>query len=378
MRIGIDLTALLPQATGVDNYLLRLVRGLAEVDGRNRYVVFANREDRERLRDLPESFDVVPASIRDRLVRLGFQQAVLPLLAVARNVEVIHSPSFMLPLVARRAKHVLTIHDMTSFSLARHHAPLRRSSLYRAAIVASIRRAERICVPSRRVRDEIVRFVPDVDAGRIRVIPFGVSSEFTPEALADAPVVRRRLQLTRPYLLCVGTIQPRKNLELLLETYGRLAATGAVEEDLVLAGRLGWGYDRVVELAQSPSLAGRVHMLGYVDQGLLAGLYAGARVFAYPSLEEGFGLPPLEAMACGIPVVASTAPALVENLTGAAELVPSDGPDALAEALVRLLRDEPLRELRRRQGLARAQRFRWEQTAKATLACYEEVGGNGG
>jgi alpha-1,3-rhamnosyl/mannosyltransferase len=210
------------------------------------------------------------------------------------------------------------------------------------------------------------------------VIPHGVSDEFRPDACQHVVSNGSRLRVPAGYVLYVGTIEPRKNLELLLECYGRLVVAGAVDEDLVLAGRLGWDYERVVALASAPSLRDRVHLLGYVDQGALAGLYAGARVFVYPSLEEGFGLPPLEAMACGVPVVASTAPALVENLDGAAELVHVDSPDALGDALLRMLRDKQLWETRRREGLARAERFRWEESARATLACYEELGGTGG
>lgn len=377
MRIGIDLTALLPEATGVDAYLLGLVRGLAEVDRRNRYVVFVNREDRGRLPKLPRSFELVPASTRHRPVRLGFQQVALPLLGAARRLDVIHSPSFILPLADLRAKHVLTVHDMTSFSHPALHEPLRRSPLYRAAVAASIRRAARVCVPSRVVGEEIRRLVPEADPARIRVTPYGVSEEFRPEAAQERAAGAGRLDVPSGYLLYVGTIQPRKNLELLLECYRRLAVTGAVEEQLVLAGRLGWDYDRVVALAGAPGLRGRVHLLGYVEQRDLAGLYARARVVLYPSLEEGFGLPPLEAMACGVPVIASTAPALSENLAGAAELVPADSPDAFAEAILRLLRDEGLRESRRREGLARAAQFRWKTCARATLACYEELGGVG-
>ena len=373
LRIGIDLTALLPEATGVDTYLLELVEGLAAIDRRNRYVIFVNREDHERLPTLPESFQVVRSSLRNRLVRLSWQQAALPVVRSAGRLDVVHSPSFIAPLADRRGRHVLTIHDMTSFTDPQLHEPLRRSRLYRAAIVGSIRLASCVCVPTRVVRDDIVKLVAGVDPARIRVIGHGVSPRFRPEAARDAPTVRKLFGLPSSYLLSVGTIQPRKNLEVLLEAYRQLVLAGAIEEDLVLAGRPGWSYERVMELTQAPELRGRVHLLGYVDQRDLAALYAGARAMVYPSLDEGFGLPPLEAMACGVPVVASSAPALAENFSGASELVPPRGAEALAGAIMRVLRDDGLRERRRREGLARARRFSWEQSARATLACYEEL-----
>jgi len=365
------------QATGVDTYLLRLVEALGIVDPQNRYVIFINREDRDRLPALPENFRVVRACTRNRLVRLGWQQVALPIVRVARQLDVVHSPSFILPLADRRAMHVLTIHDLTSFSHPWLHERLRRSRPYQAAVIASIRLAELICVPSHAVRDELLRLVSGVRADRIRVIKHGVSDEFRPQPEEQARTVRDRLGLSSPYVLFVGTIQPRKNLELLLESYRRLVAGDAITEDLVLAGQLGWDSERVISLARTPELRNRVHLLGYVDQGALAALYAGARAFVYPSIEEGFGLPPLEAMACGVPVVASSTPALAENLEGAAELVKPDRPEALADALIRVLCDDPLRERRRREGLDRVKRFRWEQAARATVGCYEELAGAG-
>ncbi|MDQ6751712.1 MAG: glycosyltransferase family 4 protein [Actinomycetota bacterium] len=377
MKIGVDLTALMRQGTGVDTYLLQLVQGLGVVDRRNRYVIFVNREDRDRLPALPASFTVVRACTRNRLVRLAWQQVALPLVAAARRLDVVHSPSFILPVVDRRARQVLTIHDLTSFSRPGLHDRLRRSWPYRAAVRVSIRLAACICVPSNAVRDDVLRLVSGVQPDRIRVIRHGISSEFRPEAVGEAQGVRTRLGLASPYLLFVGTIQPRKNLELLLEAYRRLVLTTAIEEDLVLAGQTGWDCEQVIALARTPELRRRVHLLGYVDQRALPGLYAGARAFVYPSLEEGFGLPPLEAMACGVPVVASTSPALAENLAGAAELIPADSAEALAEALVRLLGDDRLHARRRREGLDRVKHFSWEHAARATIGCYEELAGAG-
>lgn len=375
MRIGIDATALLPEATGVDTYILELVEGLAAVDRCNHYSILVNREDRERFSRLPRNFEVVPAASRNRFVRLGWQQAALPLVRAGSRLDLVHSPSFILPVADRHAKHVLTIHDMTSFTHPLLHERLRRSRLYRAAIVASIRLAGRVCVPTEAVRESVLDLVDGVDPRRVRVVRHGVSERFCPEALGQAPLARRLLGLPSSYVLFVGTIQPRKNLGLLLEAYRRLAVAGAIEEHLVLAGRLGWGFEPVLEFARCRELRERVHLLGYVDGSMLPALYAGARALVYPSLDEGFGLPPLEAMACGVPVLASSAPALAENLAGASELVPAGRSEALADGLIRVLQDDELRERRRREGFARARCFSWKQSARETLACYQELAG---
>jgi glycosyltransferase involved in cell wall biosynthesis len=362
----------------VERYLLELVGAIAAFDPGNAYVIFVNHEDRNRLGSLPANFAVVRAARRNRLVRLGWQQVGLPVYRRARRLDVLHSPSFILPLADRRARHMLTIHDLTSFSHPALHEPLRRSWPYQRAIAASIRLAQRISVPSHAVRDELVRLVPGVDSNRIRVIPHGVASDFRQDAATEAPAVRRRLGLPSSYILFVGTVQPRKNLERALEVYRQLVVADQIDEHLVLAGRFGWDYQRVIEASRTPELRDRVHLLGYVDQGALPGLYAGARLLLYPSVQEGFGLPVLEALACGVPVVGSSVPALIENFGGVAELARPEDVGGLSRAVLRLLRDDELRERRRHAGLILAAQFRWDATARATVACYEELAGADG
>jgi glycosyltransferase involved in cell wall biosynthesis len=373
-RIGIDLTALLPQATGVDQILLNLVRHLGRLDGANRYVLFVNVGDRPRFGDsLGPNFRLVPVCLRPRPFRLAFQQALLPAVATALALDVLHSPAFIMPLWRGRTRHVLTVHDMTFFSLPDCHIPLRRSRPFRRAVVHSIRHADLVCVPSHHVRRDLLERVSGVPEGRIRVVGWGVGEEFRPHPADAARAVARRLGIAVPYILHVGTIEPRKNLDHLVESYRRLVGARAVDEHLVLAGRLGWSYDDLLARLAAPELRDRVHLVGYVGQEDLPLLYAGARLCVYPSLEEGFGLPPLEAMACGVPTVSSRSSALAENLEGAAELVPPGDVDALVAAMARLLRDEALRATRVRHGLERAAAFRWAETARAMVGCYEEL-----
>jgi glycosyltransferase involved in cell wall biosynthesis len=373
MNVLVDLTALLPQPTGVDTYLRRLPVEVAKLDRESRYTLFVNVEDRGVMGGaLPTNFRVRPASLRPRPARLLFQQLVLPVAARAMRADVVHSPSFILPLLDRRSRHVLSVHDMTSFSLPEAHIPLRRSFPYVRAVLESIRRAARVLVPSRSVAAELRRFAPDVEPGRIAVVPYGIGPEFAPEAATRAPSVRRRLGLGDRYILYVGTVEPRKGLDTLLDAYRRVAGADPSLE-LVLAGRLGWGYSDLVARIRAWPAPGRVRLLGYVAGVDLPALYAGARIFVYPSRREGFGFPPLEAMASGVPTVATDTSSLRENLEGAAALVPPGDPDALANALARLHGDEATRAGQRRAGLERAARFTWDTTAAATLRCYREV-----
>lgn len=372
MRIAIDITALLPQTTGVDNYLIQLVLNLAKIDQRNEYKIFHNHENRGIFGGrLPRNFSLTAVSLRPRPIRLFAQQVILPIATCRWKADVVHSPSFIMPYIRGSARHVLTVHDMTSFSHPHCHIALRRSLLYRRMVLASLRRADVVAVPSKATRQAILEFLPDLQPDRIHVTVPGIGEEFR---LCDSTSVQEvvtRLTLPQPYILYVGTLEPRKNLPALVESYRRLVEAGAIKEHLVLAGKLGWGYEALLKQVHAPALRGKVHLVGYVDQQDLPAVYAGARLFVYPSLHEGFGFPPLEAMACGVPVVSTLSSSLVENLEGAAELVAPDDIVALADAIRRLLTDDALRAKRRTQGLEQASHYRWDQTARETLKSYQ-------
>lgn len=373
MRVGIDLTALLPAHTGVDRYLLGLVRSLAAVDRDTRYALFVNREDRALFDGLPENFLVVALATRLRATRLFFQQAILPAAATWLALDVLHSPSFIMPMVRGPCRHLLTIHDMTPFTLPECHVPLRRSRPYRLAVETSIRRADLVGVPSRSVRRDVVEWVDGVEPAQVRVIPPGIDEEFRPVARVDLGPRLGRLGIAWPYVLFVGTIEPRKNVQGLVSAFELACERGRIAEHLVLAGMPGWDAARAVARVRRSPVRDRVHLLGYVPSSELPVLYAGASLFAWPSLQEGFGFPPLEAMASGVAVVATRTSSLADNLDGAAELVSPGDESALADAILRLLRDEGLRRERIDLGLSRAARFRGDAFAQSTLDGYREL-----
>lgn len=372
MRIAIDVTAFIPQMTGVDAYLKQLVLHLAKVDQSNQYMIYHNHEDRRFFDSyLPRNFSRTSLSARPRPIRLFSQQVMLPVVASGWKADVVHSPSFIMPYLRGSAKHVLTVHDMTSFSHPHCHIPLRRSPLYRLMVQTSLRRADVVVVPSKATRRAILEYLPDLQPDRIHVTVPGIGEEFRPCDPASVREVATRLTLPQPYILYVGTLEPRKNIPALVESYRRLVEAGAIKEHLVLAGKLGWGYEALLKQLHAPALRGRVHLAGYVDQKDLPAIYAGARLFVYPSLHEGFGFPPLEAMACGVPVISTLSSSLIENLERAAELVAPDDIAALADAMRRLLTDDALRAKRRTQGLEQASHYRWDHTARETLKSYQ-------
>lgn len=374
MRIIIDLTAFIPRMTGVDIYLKQLILNLAKVDTDNRYLIVLNFEDRQLFKGaLPENFSCVYLSTRPRPVRLFFQQVLLPIAALLWKADLVHSPAFIMPYIRGSSRHVLTVQDMTSFSHPECHNALRRSALYQALVSTSVKRTDGIVVPSHATKKAIMEFMPGVNPDRIYVTALGISDEFQLLDPAHVESVTSRLALPEDYILYVGTLEPRKNLPALVESFRRLVEAGDIKENLVIAGKLGWGYDELLQQIDVPALRGRVHLAGYVDQADLPAIYAGARLFVYPSLFEGFGFPPLEAMACGVPAISTKTSSLIENLQDAAELVTAGDTEALTDAIKLLLTDTSLWEKRKLQGLELAGRYRWENTAKDTLHCFERT-----
>jgi glycosyltransferase involved in cell wall biosynthesis len=374
MRVGIDLSPIVPQGTGVDTYCKELVKHLARIDSRTRYTLFVNYEDRGSFAGLlPPNFAIIPLSLRPRVVRLFFQQLELPIAAAALDIEVLHSPSFLMPFFRGRQRHFLSIHDMTFFTMPKRHTRLHRHPAFKAAVLSSIRRADLIGVPSRSTKGDILKLLPQMDPHRIKVVAYGVGEDFRAPSAEDVRSVLERLGLPERYILYVGTIEPRKNVEALIASYRRLLGDGDIAEHLVLAGQLGWSSKALVEMLDAEDLRGRVHLTGYVSANDLPSLYAGARMFVYPSLYEGFGLPPLEAMACGTPTIASLSSAMTENLQDAAVLVHPHDQTGLCAAIKRFLRDEGLCAEYRARGLARAAEFRWRKSAGETLSCYREL-----
>jgi glycosyltransferase involved in cell wall biosynthesis len=354
--------------------MIQLVIYLGKVDQQNQYRIYVNWEDRNRFCGmLPGNFRVIPFSFRPRPIRLLFQQIMLPMMAEWWSADVVHSPSFLMPMVRGRQHHVLTVHDMTSFTLPHHHIALRRSRAYRQLLLSSIRRAHLVTVPSRSTQEDVHHWVSDLPHSRVRVIPGGIGEEFTTYSQDSVQKTLERLAIPESYILYVGTIEPRKNLIMLIQGYKELVTMRGIKQHLVLIGRLGWGYDDLLKEIDTPELRDRVHVAGYVHQKDLPLIYAGATLFVYPSLQEGFGFPPLEAMACGVPTISSQTSSLVENLQGAAKLVPPNELESLAEAMYQLLNDPASRERYREAGFARASKFRWEETARKMLQCYQEA-----
>jgi glycosyltransferase involved in cell wall biosynthesis len=266
---------------------------------------------------------------------------------------------------------VVTIHDVSFLRMPETTEP-RTCAICARHIRRTVERADLVLTICAAMADDI-RELLACRRRKLRAIPLGLSPNFRRPPGEDAiQAARERLRLERPYLLMVSTLEPRKNYEFLIEVFERLQG---FDGDLVLAGMRGWKYQPILDRLHASPLAARIRHLDYVDESLLPGLYGGAELFVFPTLYEGFGFPPLEAMACGTPVVSSAASSLPEVLGTAAMLVDDYDADHWAGVIARVLASPTERAELRARGLERAAGFTWKETARRTWAVYRELAG---
>ncbi|MFO7166958.1 MAG: glycosyltransferase family 1 protein [Chloroflexota bacterium] len=357
---------------GVSNYVEALLAHLGQVDRSNRYTVYTTRGLGAEQLNLPPNFRVRPSrlpTINPR-VRIPWEQLLAPALLRLGRADVYHGVLNVMPL-ACPVPAVVTIHDLSAFLFPHTFRRVNRTYT-RWAIRVSCRRAAHLIAVSEFTKREIVRWMR-VPPERITVTYDAVDARFAPPDPAEVERFRRAKGLPERFVLFLGTLEPRKNIPLLLDAYAMIARS--TDAPLIIAGSKGWLYEPILARAEQLGLGDRLRFAGYVDQAEQHLWYAAATLFAFPSLYEGFGMPPLEAMACGTPVVVSSSSSLPEVVGDAALTVSPSDPEELAEAMHRLLADGELRQELRARGLRQAQRFSWRETAERTLAVYQKAAG---
>lgn len=381
MHIGIDYTAAAWQGAGIGRYTRELTRAVVAQGAEYRYTLFyaaggidANSPYLADMRQLCAEFAHVrtaPIGLSPRRLTQLWQRARVPLPVelFSGRIDLLHAPDFVLP--PTRARKLVTIHDL-SFLLYPQFAAQGMVRYLSSAVPRSLNRAHAILADSEATRQDLVRLL-GVDARRVDVVYPGVSPRFQPLPHAQAEAVRRKLGLPERFLLFVSTLEPRKNLVRLLEAFARAIAPGFADMKLVIGGRRGWLYGDIFAAIERLGLAERVHVLDFVDDNDLPALYNLAWAFTYPSIYEGFGLPALEALACGTPVLTANNSSLPEVVGDAAVLVDASDVGAIADGLARIIADEALRARLRAAGPARASQFGWEQAARQVRASYRRL-----
>ena len=353
MRVAVDVSSLRGTKTGIGVYTENLLSALRE---------HASQIELVELDDGAGANQRVPA-------RIWREQITLPRLARRSHADILHltgfAASFRPPLPL-----VLTVHDLIGALFASNFPPLARFYWSRY-LPSSLRLAARLVADSENTKQDIVRLTR-ISPERIRVVYPGRDERFTP-ALAPAVLeeARSRYQLPAAFFLFVSTLEPRKGVDTLVSAYARIA--GEVGEDLLIVGKRGWYWDKFTEQVAQEGLERRVRFLEYVPVELLPAIYKLARALVFPSRYEGFGLPPLEAMACGTPVICSNAASLPEVVGEAARLISPEDVQGLAQAMRELSSSPYLRAELSARGLARSAKFSWAKAARQTVDVYQDL-----
>lgn len=365
--IGLDVTAAVTQGGGIGRYTRELVWALAERADSYAYRFFSARPPAQLpvASPIPTAQHIVyrqaPFSAR-WLYRIWYRLRLpLPVQLFTGRVDLFHSPDFVLPPVFGDVPTLLTVHDLSFHYYPETFTPALVNYLNRV-VPWSVRRATHVVADSIATKNDLIQLW-DVEPEKVTVLYSGVHPRFEPVTDEERLVaVREKYDLGRdPYLLSVSTVQPRKNFQMLIRAFKPLAAE--MSHNLVIAGGKGWLSDQVLAEVERQSLQGRVHFLGFVADEDLPALYSAASLFAFPSLYEGFGLPLLEAMGCGVPVLTSNASSLPEVAGEAAcQLSPHDE-TGWTETMARLLGDDSARAKMVAAGFRQARRFSWSRAA---------------
>ena len=311
-----------------------------------------------------------PVPTVNPLARIVWEQTGLPASAASRRVRLLHGTVNVIPMAFPGAT-VATVHDL-SFLRLPDQFPRMKANYLRYAVDLSARRATHLIAVSEHTRRDVIELL-HVPEERISVVYSGASPDFRPLPHSACVEFRRRHFDGRPLILHVGTLQPRKNVDVLIRSFAHLRRTRDIPHVLALVGARGWMYRELFDLVVREGVSEHVRFVDFVPSGDLPLWYNSADLFAYPSAYEGFGLPVLEAMACGVPVITSAASALAELAGEAAVTVSPGSQEALQLALIRVLDDEQLRADLSRRGLVRAAEFTWSRTARDTAAIYDRV-----
>ena len=374
MRIGIDTSACVGKTGGIGVYVTNLIKELSKIDEHNHYVLLYTyfREKIKNSRDLLLNANFtwkgyrIPRRIMSKLcLKFGFPTVEM----LAGKMDIFHSTShFFWP--QKKGRKLATVHDLVIFKMP-HLFPPQMRKFYKESISRIISNADLICADSRHTKADIIEIFK-VPENKIKVVYGGVDQCFKHLEI-DRPWEHESFGINKPFILFVGVIEPRKNLEALVEAYESLCRAGRIDHHLLIVGKKGWLFEPIIHKISHSEFRRQIFLLDHVELTDLVLLYNAAELFVYPSLYEGFGLPVLEAMACGTPVVTSNVSSLPEVAGDAAWYVDPLSVKSIAQGIETMLSNHQLREDRSRKGLERSRLFSWRNTATQILELYQSL-----
>lgn len=369
VNIDLGVEALAPQLTGIGRYTLELMRGLQSCPDINQLRTIY---DRQPLADA-ECLLRGPAPYRGKRNSKWTRFAGAARSMLESRKRLYHGPNFMLP--ANVEHGIITVHDLSVYKFPEMHPP-ERIAHFQRDFSRSLNQASHIITDTETVRQELLEFAT-ISQDRITAVHLGVNRAYRPDRKTDGSVDYQTYGLEPGnYILLVATLEPRKRIDAALTAFHLLPESMKKRYPLVLAGATGWQNEALHEMMGRDEAKGYVHFLGFVPEDQLPGIYSGARLFLYPSIYEGFGLPPIEAMASGVPVIVSNRSCLPEVTCGAAMMIDPDDSNAFAAAIARGLEDNAWRTAAIDLGLKVAAGYSWDQCVANTVQVYKKVWGD--
>lgn len=367
MRIGIDASTVGTQG-GPRTYVLNLIESLLKIDRENEYVIFYNSE--KHLGLFPQAREIA-VPFANPVTRLLREHILMPLFYKKEGLDIIHNPKSAIS-VFKPCKTVVTIFDLIPVTHPETEKWMARI-YWSVQIPVAARHADFIITSSEFAKKEIIsRYGTSED--RIKVIPIAYNSHCRPiKPSSEMDQIKDKYNMPEKYILYVGTIQPRKNIGTLIKSYSSLVKKGLTDHKLVITGRKGWLYGPLFELIKEEGMEENIVFTGFVPDEELPYIYNGADLFIYLSLFEGFGIPPLEAMACGVPVICSNTTSLPEVAGDAGTLVDPMDQEGVENEILKVLTTPSLQNDMKKKGLIQAEKFSWERTARETLQVYKDV-----
>jgi len=373
MRIGFNFQTIDKYISGVEYYFLGLLNGLLSIDKRNEYIVYTNQPCLVKRHIRPSKnlkiFEI--RHLRTRMARIFWEHTQLPRLAVRQRLDLLHCPSYICPLYRSSVPYVVTIHD--TIAIEHQKWCKQMNSLYFNLFMrAAAKRASCIITVSKCTTVDLKRNF-NIPVSKVRMIYPGIDNIF--KARKDylrCSNIRRRYNLPIHYILYVGNIEPKKNIRTLLCVQKKLSEKG-LQHKLVIVGKRSWKNKAELKEISREIISDNVIWTKYVDRNDLPCIYQMADLFIFPSLYEGFGFPPLEAMACGTPVISTSRGALNETVSNAAIVVEPYSIGQIIRAAISIITDSSLRKKHIDLGLKQSSLFNWERTAAETLSLYEEM-----
>jgi len=383
MKIAIDISSLATQKrTGIENYIFNLCKNLAKVDKENKYILFGNSYGHyQSLREAVEEIGVENyQNMSARISRMP--RTVLKLIwkymhipsaeCLVGNIDIFHASTIMPPPL-KKAKLVVTIHDLVPMKFKEFFTQ-EGAQYFRDYFKNTIPRSDAIIAVSNSTKNDILEYF-NIPEDRIQVIPQAASDNY--KQIQDGSAINKvkaMYGLDRDYILFVGTLEPRKNITNLIRAYNILPDYLKRDHLLVICGKKGWYYEEIFRTVKELKLEDKVIFTGYAPDEDIPLLMNEAEVFVYPSLYEGFGLPPLEAMACGTPVISSNVSSIPEVVGNAGILINPNDVEELSDAILRLLDSDELRAQLAEKGLKQAGKFSLRKTAEKTVEIYNKIG----